>query len=420
MQRLLGLLGISCLLALTACNPPSNSSAGNAAAPPPAQVSVMTLTPRDVPISFEYTGQISGSNEVELHARVNGVIQKRLFEEGRPVEAGQTLFELDSAPFIALVDQAQAGLAVANAQRQQTQAQLKKAQLDYDRVAPLAERQLISQSQRDDAASQLELAKAAVQQADAAIQQAQASVSTAKINLGYTKIKAPISGMVGQALKREGSLVQAGSDSLLTTIAQTNPAYVEFGIAEREQETLRQALASGSLKIPDTGFAISLQTTTGEQLPQTGRVNFQDYKVDQQTGNIAMRAAIDNAKRQLLPGQFVRVTLQGAIRPQAIVVPQRAVLDNPQGKFVYKVVKNQQGVDSAQPQAVQVGEWVRLDGDLANAWIIRSGLNAGEQIVTEGTARIFFPGMPVQIVPATSNPTPATPETAQPAAKPQG
>lgn len=421
MKRPLRLLGISCLLILTACNkqpPTSGGDKAGAPALPPAQVNVMTLTAQDVPISFEYTGQVSGSNEVEVHARVNGVIEKRFFAEGRPIEAGQALVELDAAPFKALLDQAQAGLAVATAQRQQAQAQLKKAQLDYARVEPLTQRQLLSQSQRDDAATQVELAKAAVQQAEAAIQQAEAGVNTAQINLNYTKIKAPISGIAGQALKREGSLVQASSDSLLTTIAQTNPAYVDFGIAEREQETLRQALANGSLKLPEQGFSISLKTATGEQLPQTGHVNFQDYKVDAQTGSVAMRATIDNAKRQLLPGQFVRVTLEGAIRPQALVIPQRAVLDNPQGKFVYKVVKNQQGLDTAQPQPVQVGEWVRLEGDLANAWIIKSGLNAGEQIVTEGTARIFFPGMPIQIDPAGTPPSAAPAKDAAPAAKP--
>ena len=141
-------------------------------------------------------------------------------------------------------------------------------------------------------------------------------------------------------------------------------------------------------------------------------MNFQDYKVDQQTGNVAMRATIENSDRQLLPGQFVRVVLQGAKRPQALVVPQRAVLDNPQGKYVYVVGQNDKGMTIAQPQPVEVGEWVQLEGDLNNAWVIRSGLKPGQQVIVDGTARIFFPGMPVQLV------SPAAANAAAPAAAP--
>lgn len=405
---------ICLLLLLASCNRQNagGEQSAQAEGPPPAQVTAFAVEPRDAPITFEYTGQIAGSNEVEVHARVNGVIEKQYFEEGRAVEAGQPLIELDAAPFKAAVDQAVAALAVAKAQREQANAQLKKANLDYSRVAPLTQRQLLSQSQRDDAATQVDLTKAAVQQADAAIQQAEAGVSTARINLGYTRITAPISGIVGRALKRKGSLVQAGSDSLLTTIAQTNPAYVDFGIAEREQENLHQALADGHLQLPEQGFEVILKTTTGKQIPKTGRMNFQDYKVDQQTGNVAMRATIENSDRQLLPGQFVRVVLQGAKRPQALVVPQRAVLDNPQGKYVYVVGQNDKGMTIAQPQPVEVGEWVQLEGDLNNAWVIRSGLKPGQQVIVDGTARIFFPGMPVQLV------SPAAANAAAPAAAP--
>lgn len=389
--------GASCLLLLAACDQQAASGAGEGASGlPPAPVSVLTVQPRDAPIQFEYTGQVAGSNEAEIHARVTGVVEKRLYEEGQAVEAGQTLFRLDSAPFRAAVDQAEAALAMAKAERASALAQLNKVERDYARIAPLSQRQLLSQSQQDDAASEVELAKAALLQAEAAIQQAQAGVQTARINLGYTTIKAPLAGVAGRALKREGSLVQEGSDSLLTTLAQTNPAYIEFGMAASEQQNLRQSIASGSLLLPASGFEVALKTTGGEQLAQTGHMNFQDYKVDAQTGNVAMRATIDNAKQQLLPGQFVRVLLQGAKRPQAIVAPQRAVLDNPQGKYVYVVGKNEQGAEIAQPRPVEVGEWVQLEGDMGNAWVIKSGLKAGDQVIVEGTARILFPGMPIQ------------------------
>jgi membrane fusion protein (multidrug efflux system) len=416
MKAIHRLLVSSLMLLLTACKQPEAGNGGAAGGgPPPAQVSVMAMQPRDVPVGFEYVGQIAGSNEVEVRTRVTGIVDKRTFQEGSAVKAGQTLFQLDPAMFKVQLEQAEAALAGAKAGRENAWAQLKKAERDYARVAPLAQRQLLSQSQRDDASSVLELARAGLQQAEAAILQAQAGVRNARISLDYTTIKAPIAGIAGRALMREGSLAQAGSgsDSLLTTIAQTDPAYVEFGMAESEHSQLRQALAAGKLRLPEAGFAVALKTTAGTPLTQTGRMNFQDYKVDPQTGNFALRASIANPDKQLAPGQFVRVLLQGAQRPQAFVLPQRAVLDNPQGKYVYVLAKNEQGTAIAQPRPVEVGEWVQLGGELGNAWVIKSGLKAGDQVITEGMARIFFPGMPVQ----TGAPAPAP---AQPSATGKG
>lgn len=381
MKFLTRLSGVGLLLLLTACGQQGAGEAGGAQAP--AQVSVMPAKPLDAPVSFEYTGQVNGSNEVEIRARVTGIIDKRLYEEGSAVKAGQTLFQLDDAMFKAQVAQAEAALASA-------QAQLQKAERDYARIAPLAGKELLSRSARDDAASAVDIAKAAVMQA-------QASLDSARINLGYTTIKSPISGVAGRALQREGSLVQTGNDSLLTTVAQTDPAYVDFGMADSDFQNLRQALSTGKLALPEGGFTIALKTPAGAPLEQTGKMNFQDYKVDPQTGNVAMRATIDNPKRRLLPGQFVRVLLQGAHHPNAIVVPQSAVLDNPQGKYVYVMAKNEQGMDVAQPHPVEAGEWVQMDGELANGWIINSGIKEGDQVITDGMARIFFPGMPVQV-----------------------
>lgn len=381
MKFLTRITGIGLLLLLAACNQQGAGEAGGGQAP--AQVSVMAAKLLDAPVSFEYTGQVNGSNEVEIRARVTGIIDKRLYEEGSAVKAGQTLFQLDDAMFKAQAAQAEAALASARAQ-------LQKAERDYARVAPLSSKQLLSQSQRDDAESAVDIAKAAVMQA-------QASLDSARINLGYTTIKSPINGVAGRASQREGSLVQAGGDSLLTTVAQTDPAYVDFGMAEGDFQNLRQALSSGKLTLPEGGFTVVLKTPAGAPLEQTGQMNFQDYKVDAQTGNVAMRATIENPKRRLLPGQFVRVMLQGAHRPNAIVVPQQAVLDNPQGKYVYVMSKNEQGMDVALPHPVEAGEWVQMDGDLANGWILNSGIKEGDQVIVDGMARIFFPGMPVQV-----------------------
>jgi len=391
---------ISLAVFLTACDLPNAAEAPAApAGMPPAQVISTVVMPMDVPVSFSYTGQVAASHEVEVRARTSGIIEKRLYEEGRFVKEGDLLFTIDRAPLNAAMAEAKAALVSAKAAKSSAQAQLKKAQRDYARVIPLANKKLLSQSDKDDAESALEIAKAAILQTEATILQAETAIKTVQISLDYTNVKASISGIAGRAMKLQGSLVQAGSDSLLTTISQTNPAYVNFGIPEPKQISQQQEISSGLLKIPASGFKVALTSSNGQQLPQTGMVSFEDYKTDPNTGNFAVRATVDNPQRLLSPGQFVRVNLLGAIRPQAIVVPQRAVLDNPQGKYVY-VVGKMKGKDGnemtvAQQRPVEVGEWVQLDGDLENGWIIKSGLNAGDEVVTEGSARIFFPGMPI-------------------------
>lgn len=390
-------LSLGLLLLLTACNQQDSlQAAPEKQAPPPTQVTTLKVFPRDVSVNFEYVGQVAGSHEVEVRARITGIVEKRLFQEGKSVRAGEVLFKIDPEPFKAQLAQAKAALASAHASKASAKAQLKKAQRDFARIAPLTRRKLLSRSEQDNAESAIELAKAAIQQADAAILQAKATIRTSQINLGYTIIKAPISGVIGRVLKMEGSLAEAGSNSLLATIAQTNPAYINFGIAETEQIQREQDMGQGKLLVPDTGFKVVLKMTTGRFLKQTGRVDFQDYKIDSSTGNFSMRATIDNSQHILSPGQFVRVILQGGKRPNAFLIPQRAVLDSPQGKYVYLAAKNEKGGFIAQRQAVEVGEWVQQEGDLKNAWIIKSGIKQGDEVVINGMARIFFPGMPIQ------------------------
>ncbi len=412
MKTLFKLVALLMLGMLVACEQQNAAEApAGGGVPPPTQVTTLILTPRNVPVSYEYTGQVAGSHEVEVRSRVSGIIEKRLFEEGKYVTAGKTLFQIDPAPFEAQMAEAEASLAIAQASRGSALAQLKKAQRDYARIIPLSKQKLLSQSASDDAESALEIAKAAVQEADAAIMQAKATVNTVQISLDYTTIKAPISGVVGRTMKMEGSLVQAGSDSLLTTLSQNNPAYVNFGIPEPEQIQQQQEIAARTLVLPPTGFEVALTSSSGQQLEKTGSVNFEDYKIDPKTGNFAVRATIDNSDKKLSPGQFVRVILKGAIRPNAILVPQRAVLDNPQGKYVYVVGKSknkdQQDMTVAEQRPVEVGDWVKLEGELSNAWIIKSGLNEGDQVVIEGTARIFYPGMPIQPVPVDAKQLPS-------------
>ncbi|WP_374538442.1 efflux RND transporter periplasmic adaptor subunit [Chitinimonas taiwanensis] len=353
---------------------------------PPPMVTYEVVAPRDVPIDFEYVGQAAGSREVEIRARVNGIVDKRLYEEGMRVKAGQSLFRIDPAPFAAAAAAAEANVASADAA-------LKKAERDFARLKPLIEAKAVSQQEFDNAASALDIARAS-------LKAAQAQARSANIDLGYTDVRAPISGVVGRALKVEGALASASSDSLLATMAQTDPIHVNFALSEADRARVQQEAAAGSLKLPANGYTVKLKTSEGQWLQNTGKLDFSDYKADETTGAYASRAEFSNADNSLSPGQFVRVLLTGATRPNAISVPQRAVLDGPTGKFVYTVGAGKDGKPAAVPAPVVPGEWVRLDGKEPNGWVIKQGLKAGDKVIVDGMARIFYPFAP--IVPMTA------------------
>jgi len=349
---------------------------------PPAAVTYEVVAPRDIAVEREYVGQTNGSREVEIRARVNGIVEKRLYEEGSVVRAGQPLFKLDSATYAAAVAQAEAGVATA-------EANAKLAERDYNRLKPLVEAKAISQKEWDTASSNLDVTRAQ-------LKQAQAQLRTAQVDLGYTDIRAPISGVVGRALKVEGALANASGDSLLATLAQTDPMHVNFSIADNDRTGSLNEVAAGTLVLPKTGYVVKLKNTEGKYLKPVGRLDFGDYKADANTGAYAARAVFPNADGALSPGQFVRVVLTGATRPGAIAVPQRAVIEGPMGKSVYVVGKDKEGKPVAEPRPVVPGDWVTLDGKETNGWVIKQGLKAGDQVIVDGTARIFFPGQSIQ------------------------
>lgn len=370
---------------------------------PPPEVTTINVQPASFPVTFEYVGQTAGSKDAEVRARVTGIVEKRLYQEGAAVRAGQPLFLLDAKPFAAQLASAEAELLRAQAQKTQ-------ADREAARLKPLAERKAIGQKEADDAASAAEFAAAS-------IKAAQAKLTEARLNLAYTRVVAPINGLSSRAQQSEGSLANANT-TLLTTVSQVDPIWVLFNVSDNEQLRLNKAIADGRLTLPrDNAFEVSVKLSDGSTFPRSGRINFADTRVNPQTGTYEMRAEITNADLALKPGQFVRVALKGAQRQGALAVPQVAVLEGPQGKFVYVAGKDQDGKDIAVPRPVIVGDWSRRDG--TNVWLIESGLAAGDRVLVDGLARIMMPNSPVRISePATTSLPGQPPVAAAPAADP--
>ena len=367
--------------ALAGCGQNGHAQGAGGGGMPPALVSVQTLKPASAAVRYEFVGQTAGSKEAEVRARVQGILERRTYQEGSRVKAGQLLFVIDPRPYAAQVQAAEADLARAQAQSSQ-------ASRNLERVKPLAGSKAISQRDYDEAVSAAETGAAAVKQA-------QARLTEARLNLGYTSVTAPVSGLASRALRSEGSLVSPGQDSLLTTVSQVDPIYVNFGVTEAEQRQMLKAIGSGNAIAADPkdvkAATVSVRLSDGTVFPQKGKLGFIDPRVNTQTGSFDARAEIPNPDGALRPGQFVRVVLEAAPRPDVIVVPQRAVMDGPEGKFVWVPGKSQDGKDVALPRPVTVGDWIEVDGQ--QQWIIEKGLAAGDAVIVDGTAKIFpIPG----------------------------
>lgn len=347
----------------------AQASAATQGAP---QVTVVEVRSGRVPITYEYAARIEASREVEVRAQAGGILLRRNYNEGAAVEAGDLLFEIDPEPY-------EAELALQRARLQQAEARLSQATRDAGRTVRLFERGTASEKARDDALSEKELATAEVAAAAA-------QVRLAELDLGYTKVTAPISGITGQEQVPEGSLIGTSADtSLLTRITQVDPAHVNFAVSESELAEVRALLEAQGLW-DSAGEIVSVQIMFGDGrlYPETGKIDFAASGLDPETGTLRLRAILPNPEHRLLPGQFVRAIVTGISLPDAIVVPHEAVMQGPQGQFVYTV--NSAGNAEIRP--------VELGRELREGWIVRSGLNDGDRLITEGIIKVR-PGAPV-------------------------
>jgi membrane fusion protein (multidrug efflux system) len=358
----------------------------------PAEVSVIVVSPRNTPVSFEYVGQTQSSHQVQIVARVNGFLEKRMYTEGSVVKAGQVMFQQDPRPFQAVLDAYNGALA-------EQQARLQVANDNLAEVKPLAALHALSEKELNDATGQQ-------QSAAAAVQVAKANVEQARLNLGYTTIATPVTGYASYARVQDGQYLN-GQSSLLTYVEQVDPIWVNFSLSENDMLNFRTQQASGQLHLPnEDSFEVEVVLANGSVYPNKGRITFANAEYNQQTGTFLLRATLPNPAGVLRPGQFVRTRVSGATRPDAIVVPQQAVLQGAQGHFVVIVDKD----GKAQIRPVEVGPW---DGD---NWFITRGLVAGETVVTEGVMKLA-PGAPVKIVAAAAKSASGDVKSAPAAAK---
>ena len=356
---------------------------------PPAEVSIVTVTPEQVALTTELPGRIDPVRVAQVRARVDGIVLERNFREGADVTNGEVLYQIDPAPFLAASNSAGASLAKAEASAKQTQALA-------DRYQPLVGVNAVSKQDYDNAMS-------AAAQANADVLAAKAALETATINLGYTKVTSPINGRIGAALVTEGALVGAAAATQMAQVTQLDPIYCDFTESSTELLGLRRELDSGALKTAAPGEAkVTLLLDDGSTYSRPGKLLFSDVTVDPSSGMVTLRAEFPNPDHLLLPGMFAHGVLEQAVDSQAITVPQRGVNIGAGGIATVMVAGSDNKVEA---RVVKLGQAV------GNKWIVTDGLKAGENVIVEGLQKIG-PGMvvkPVPFNPAGTNSAPAAP-----------
>lgn len=363
-RRISAFVFIALATSLAACGKKEGEAPKQGAGGPPQAmpVTVVTVSSRKVPIAVDAVGQAEGSRDAQIRARVNGILEKRLYQEGATVPAGTTLFVIDPAPYELAVEQARAALVQARVQRE-------LAETDAKRLEPLAKDKAISQRELDQALAAAKTATANIAAAEAKLKQAQ-------LDLSYTKVTAPIGGITGRALQSEGSLITANSDSsLLTTVTQVNPIWVRFPLAEADYNRIRGGDARNA--------RVQIVNEESKVLADNGKLNFTSTTVDAKTGAVEMRAEFPNPRTQWLPGQFLKVHVLAG-EQNAITVPQNAVVQTDQAKLVMTVGPDNKVV----PKPVQTANWIGSD------MVITGGLKEGDRVIVDNLVKLR-PGAPV-------------------------
>ena len=372
---LLSLVALS-LLAVAGCSKKQGADGAGGQMPPP-EVGVVTLQPATIPLQRDLVGRLSAYRSADVRARVPGVLQRRVYEEGSDVRKGEVLFLIDPAPLQAALGQAKASQATA-------QANYANAKSAADRARKLIGQKFISQSDYDNAI-------AAERSAAAALQAGRAAVDAAEINLGYATVRAPIEGRAGRQQVTEGALVGQGDATLLTTVDQIDPLYVDFSASADELAAARRASdGSGSREVQVT-------LSDGSVYSHPGTLDFTADVVDPSTGAVALRARLPNPEHQLLPGTFVKLRATLSEQREAYRIPQVAVQRDQQGAYVFVV--DQGG--KAQRKDIDA---TQMDG---SDWIVSGGVAPGDRVIVSGLQRVMQPGQPVTAKPM---------EPAQPAA----
>ena len=373
-------LALSSLFLLVACSP--EKPVVQQAAP---EVGVITVAPKPVPYSVNFVAQTESSRQVEIVARVAGFLDRIAYAEGDVVKEGQLLFQIDPKPFKAQLDAAQGALEAQKARLNTATATLK-------RVKPLAEQNALSQSDLDRATGDFEVANAAVQTAIAKVREAE-------LNLEYTTIRSPVNGSAGRALQREGAYVGSAAETArLTYVAALDPIWVTFSISQNQSAQIREMVEKKLITPPpNDNYEVELILPGNKVYPSRGKINFADPSYSQDTGSFMVRASVPNPKKELRPGMFVTVNLHGAVRPNAVVIPQLALQQGSKGHFV--LVANAQ--DKVEMRPVSVGTYAN-DKEI----VVEQGLQAGDRVIVDGFARLA-PNAPVKPVPAGQAQAPA-------------
>lgn len=359
-------------------DPAKGDAAKGAGAPamPPAEVAVIITAPEAIALVADLPGRLEALRTAQVRARVPGIVQQRVFQEGADVRQGDVLYRIDPAAFQAALDSAQATLARA-------EATLMLTGTTAERYAPLAQANAISRQEYTNA-------QGAFKQAEADVAAGKAAVQTARINLGYATITAPIAGRIGRTQVSEGALVGQGDATPLALIQQVDPLYVNFTQPVADVLRLRQSIGSGGLKAADPASAARVRVVLddGSPYPHAGKLLFSDLAVDPASGQVTLRAQLPNPQALLLPGMYVRVRLEQGRNDNALALPQQAVTRGAQGDTV--MVVDDKGMVTPRPVKIAMGQ--------GNRWVVTEGLQAGEKVIVEGFQKLR-PGAPVRTVP---------------------